>query len=126
MVLIWQVVDALPLPSRVVVGGAPGADRMFERAARARGHEVVVMRADWSRGKQAGFERNLDMLDTLMDLPDDARRVIAFWLGNSPGTRHTIRQAMYRRLPVDLHWRPAPEPQSDIRAFDQRELTDAP
>jgi hypothetical protein len=104
--LIRDRADALPPRSRVVVGGAPGADRAFEGAARIRGHEVIVMRADWSKGKGAGFRRNEAMLDRLDGLSDDERLVIAFWLGFSPGTRHTIREAMKRGIPLDLHWRP--------------------
>lgn len=102
--LIANVADLLPPRSTVVVGGALGADRMFEGAARIRGHEVIVMRADWSRGKGAGFDRNIAMLETGPDL------VIAFWLGFSPGTRHTIRETMKRGIPLDLHWRPAEGP----------------
>lgn len=104
--LIRDVADTLPPRSTVYVGGARGGDQAFEGAARVRGHTVIVMRADWSRGRGAGFERNIAMLDRLSLVPQDDRRVIAFWLGASPGTRHTIVEAMKRGLPLDLHWRP--------------------
>lgn len=121
---IRAAADALPERSTVIVGGARGADEAFEGAARLRGHTVIVDRAIWTptadtppeRIKQrrdgqpydsfAGFARNLKMLDRLAHLPDTDRRVIAFWLGTSPGTRHTIVEAMKRGIPLDLHWRP--------------------
>lgn len=104
--LIRARADALPERSTVIVGGALGADRAFEGAARIRGHTVIVDKADWSKGKGAGFARNRLMLDRLMHLSDDERLVIAFWLGASRGTRDTIVEAMRRRLPLELHWRP--------------------
>lgn len=71
----------------VVTGGARGADRIAERLARERGLAVEVIRADWQTyGRAAGMLRNR----TLVERCD---RVIAFWDGKSPGTRHTIELA---------------------------------
>jgi hypothetical protein len=106
--LIRDVADTLPERSTVIVGGARGADQAFEGAARIRGHTVIVDRADWSQGRGAGFARNVKMLDRLAHLPDDERLVIAFWLGSSRGTRHTIVEAMRRGYPLQMHWRPEP------------------
>jgi hypothetical protein len=113
--LIRDVADTLPPRSTVYVGGAQGVDTMFEGAARIRGHAIHVMRPKWTRedgstDKGAGFARNLAMLDRLAFVPDDERRVIAFWLGYSRGTRHTIVNAMERGIPLDLHWRPDTSP----------------
>lgn len=109
--LIRAVADTLPPRCTVICGGAPGVDQAFEGAARVRGHTVIIDRPLWhppggDYDKGAGFKRNLKMLDRLAHLPNDERRVIAFWLGTSRGTRHTIVEAMKRGLPLDLHWRP--------------------
>lgn len=58
---------------------------------------VKRFKPDWERfGKRAGIERNLQMLN---EKPD---RVIAFWDGVSPGTRHTITEARNRGIPVEI------------------------
>lgn len=122
--LIRAVMDTLPERSVVIVGGARGADQVAEGAARLRGHTVIVERPDWSvkpdtppgriRRRRdgtefdaaAGMVRTNVMLDRLDHLPDEERRVLAFWLGSSPGTRHGIREAMRRGYPLDVYWRP--------------------
>jgi hypothetical protein len=135
--LIRDRAEALPPKSLVICGGAEGADINFENAARSRGHTVVLMRAQWAvdedtpserirtrrDGTQydayAGFARNEQMLDALLEVDCDERLVIAFWLGTSRGTKHTIEQAMRRGLPVEIHWRPVPvrmEADGDERA----------
>lgn len=113
LALIRAVAYALPRRSTVIVGGARGVDQAFEGEARVLGHTVIVDRANWrpqgyegDYNPAAGFERNLKMLDRLAHLPNDERCVIAFWLGKSPGTRHTIVNAMKRGYPLNLHWRP--------------------
>lgn len=104
---IRTVVDTFPKRSLVIVGGARGADQIAEGAARIRGHEVDVMRAKWRPipggpvDKTAGFDRNLAMLDR------EPHLVVAFWVGASKGTRHTIVNAMKRGIPLEMHWRPA-------------------
>jgi hypothetical protein len=123
--LIRDRAEALPPKSLVICGGAEGADT------------VVLMRAQWAvdedtpserirtrrDGTQydayAGFARNEQMLDALLEVDCDERLVLAFWLGTSRGTKHTIEQAMRRGLPVEIHWRPVPvrmEADGDERA----------
>ena len=53
--------------------------------------------ADWDTyGKQAGFIRNIQMLDEKPDL------VIAFQKNASRGTQHTINEARKRGIPVEV------------------------
>ena len=68
----------------IVSGGARGVDRLGERYARERDIDLIVMNADWDTyGKSAGYRRNQDMSHV-------ATHLIAFWDGNSRGTKHMI------------------------------------
>lgn len=97
---IRGTVCALPKSATIIVGGARGADSIAEEAARRRGQNVIVVKADWSLGKGAGVLRNTKMLDMGPDL------VIAFWKGRSSGTRDTVVKTMKRSIPLRLEWRP--------------------
>lgn len=66
----------------VIHGGAPGADSLADRWARARGVPVEAHPADWSLGRSAGPARNRRMLARKPDL------VIAFPGGR--GTAHMV------------------------------------
>lgn len=48
----------------LVHGGCSGADLIAGALAERLGWRVVEMKADWSRGKKAGPERNQAMIDT--------------------------------------------------------------
>lgn len=81
----------------VIHGAARGPDRIAGAYAESLGFEVEEYPADWERlGKRAGIIRNLDMLDACPDL------VIAFWDGDSAGTKHTITEARKRGIPVEV------------------------
>lgn len=68
----------------IVSGGARGADRLGEQYAHERGYKLRIMRADWDRfGKSAGYRRN-EQMALIADV------LIAFWDGQSRGTRHMI------------------------------------
>lgn len=88
----------LPPDAVIFHGGARGADTVVGMIAAELGFTVEPpYRADWqTHGKRAGFVRNLEMLDTDPDL------VLAFWDGESRGTRHTIKEAKRRGIPVDV------------------------
>jgi hypothetical protein len=101
---VWSYVDELPGDCTVIVGGAHGADMFAEERARWRGLAVEVFKADWEQyGRRAGLVRNLQMLD--FPVPD---RVVAFWDGQSRGTRHTIRIARQRKIPVEIIFQEGP------------------
>lgn len=81
----------------IIHGDARGADRIADHCARRWGFAVERYPADWSKhGRRAGIIRNNVMLDT------KPNKVIAFWRGNSPGTRHTIEEARRRGIPVEV------------------------
>jgi hypothetical protein len=74
----------LPPETIVVSGGARGVDTTAAFAAVRRGLTCEVIRADWRRhGKRAGFLRNREVVAR-------ADRVVAFWDGESRGTKHAI------------------------------------
>ena len=69
--------------TKVISGGAKGADLLGERWAQENNIETLIFLADWSKGKGAGFARNFDIIK-------NADCVIAFWDGLSNGTKHSI------------------------------------
>ena len=73
--------------TRVISGGAQGADRMSERYAKEKGIQTEIYLADWDLfGKKAGFLRNTTIIE-------NAEVVVAFWDGKSRGTRDSIGKA---------------------------------
>lgn len=93
----------LPRDATIVVGDARGADAHAIRIARNLGLNVEIHRADWSMGRRAGLMRNLEMLD--YPVPD---LVLAFWDGESRGTRFTFKAAQARRIPTEVLRQPPP------------------
>lgn len=95
----WAVTRALveegPIPSLVIHGGAPGADRLADEVARFNGIHVAVVNALWGHygAKAAGPLRNAAMLRLSPD------KVIAFPGGR--GTENCIGQAEEVGIPVE-------------------------
>lgn len=78
----------------VISGTARGADQMGERYARERGFQLRRFPADWEQhGKSAGHIRNAKMAD-------NADALIAFWDGQSRGTKNMIDNARRKGLAV--------------------------
>ena len=78
----------------IVSGTANGADRLGERYAKEKGHQVTQFPAQWNKyGKSAGYKRNQQMADY-------ADYLIAFWDGKSRGTKHMIDIATAQGLQV--------------------------
>lgn len=68
----------------IISGGAKGADTLAYRYAKEYRLPIVVHKPDWDKWKKsAGYRRNVDIVN-------DCDMVIAFWDGNSKGTKHTI------------------------------------
>jgi len=68
----------------IISGGARGADQLGELYARQVGLRCIVQPADWNtHGKRAGHLRNEQM-------GDQSQGLLAFWDGESRGTRHMI------------------------------------
>ncbi len=80
----------------LVSGTARGADSLGEFWAQSRGIPVQRFPAHWDRyGKAAGMVRNAEMARY-------GSHLIAFWDGQSPGTRNMIETAEGFGLPVDI------------------------
>lgn len=96
---IEKVINKLSPGDTVISGAARGADSIADSLAVDRGDLIsIVIAADWDRlGKRAGFVRNIEMLEKKPDI------VYAFPLGESRGTRHTIREAEKRNIPVIIY-----------------------
>ena len=68
----------------IVSGHARGADTLGEKYAADENLDLEIYPADWKKfGKSAGFRRNEQMAEV-------ADAVIAFWNGESHGTKHMI------------------------------------
>jgi hypothetical protein len=89
---VVRFVQRLKPTTTVVSGGAPGVDWAAIAAAQFHGRPHEVFRAEWHKfGKAAGCLRNEKMIATVDGL-------VAFWDGQSPGTRHAIQCASKRGL----------------------------
>lgn len=76
----------------VVSGGASGPDKFGEMWAERSEHKVTVMPAEWNKhGKSAGPIRNQEMAEY-------ADALIAFWDGESRGTKNMIEEARKKKL----------------------------
>lgn len=82
----------------IISGGARGVDRRAIVAAEQHGVRTEEYEADWTRlGRPAGYVRN----QRLVEMAD---RVIAFWDGESKGTKHTIDLALRLRKSLEVHF----------------------
>ena len=71
----------------IVSGGAVGADSLSEKWAEENGIEILIFKPDWKKyGKRAGFIRNTQIVES-------ADTVVAFWDGESRGTKNSIDTA---------------------------------
>lgn len=98
--------DALRLQDQVEVvsGTASGADKLGEQYAKEKGYNIKQFPADWNKhGKSAGYIRNEEMA-----VYSDA--LIAFWDGQSKGTKHMIDLANKHGLKVKVVNYNLPEP----------------
>lgn len=78
----------------IISGMAKGADTLGEQYANENGFTVLGFPAEWNLyGKSAGIRRNEEMAKV-----GDA--LIAFWDGESPGTKHMIETAKSKKLLV--------------------------
>ena len=83
--LVFSILDGYKdTITKVISGGAKGADTIAEGWAYANGKDVQVFYPDWEKfGKSAGFKRNVDIIDA-------CQLCIAFWDGKSKGTLSSI------------------------------------
>jgi uncharacterized phage-like protein YoqJ len=70
-----------------VSGGARGVDKCAEKVAISIGLQTEIYPADWHKfGKAAGMKRNQQIVEV-------SDRIVAFWDGQSRGTKNTIDTA---------------------------------
>jgi predicted Rossmann fold nucleotide-binding protein DprA/Smf involved in DNA uptake len=80
-------IQSLPLDTIIVSGGARGVDKCAEKVAESIGLQTEIYPADWHKyGKAAGMKRNQQIVEA-------SDRVVAFWDGESKGTKNTIDTA---------------------------------
>ena len=80
----------------IMSGHAKGADLLVERFAEEHGLKFEVYPADWkAHYRSAGFRRNEQMGDI-------ANGLIAFWDGESHGTKHMIEYARSKEVDVNV------------------------
>lgn len=80
----------------IVSGGARGADTLGERYAKEHNCPLKVFPAEWDKfGKGAGYIRNAEMAAY-------ADALVAFWDGQSKGTKHMIELAQRSGLTVQV------------------------
>lgn len=78
----------------ILSGKATGADSLGERYAYENGFQVLSFPANWNLyGRQAGVKRNAEMAN-------EANALIAFWDGESHGTKHMIEIATKKGLNI--------------------------
>lgn len=81
---------------QIVSGAARGVDQTGEKYAASRGLDCIRFPADWEKyGKRAGYLRNEQMAE-------NADALVAFWDGQSRGTKHMIEIAKTRGLAVRI------------------------
>lgn len=95
--LLAAVLDESLSPGDVIVsGGCPlGADFYAEEYAKANDVKTLILPADWSKGLNAGFLRNVD-------IEAESVACIAFWDGVSNGTDHCMKLFHKSRKPVKM------------------------
>ena len=80
----------------IVSGTAKGADRLGEQYAKQHNYPLALFPADWDKhGKKAGYIRNEEMAKY-------SDMLIAFWNGESKGTKHMIDLARKHGLRVEV------------------------
>jgi hypothetical protein len=82
-----------------IVSGAhyKGADKLGEQYAKERAYKLTQFPADWKRfGRAAGPKRNEQMANY-------ANALIAFWDGESKGTKHMIKLAKNNNLEIYMY-----------------------
>ena len=88
----------------IVSGGANGADKLGERFANECGLRTRIFVANWDRySRRAGYMRNVEMAEFAADKENGLAygALIAFWDGQSKGTKHMIDTA--KKNGMDVH-----------------------
>jgi hypothetical protein len=86
---VRRFVTSLPAGTTVITGGASGVDAAAGDAARERSLGLIKLppRFEESTDPQASARRNQQLIDA-------AEVLVAFWDGESQGTRRTVERAL--------------------------------
>lgn len=83
-----------------ISGGCRGVDTLAERFCKLHNYPIKVFNADWvTYGKRAGYLRNKQMAEYAAD---GNGMLIAFWDGESKGTKMMVDIAMKNGLTVHV------------------------
>lgn len=86
-----------PEVTEIVSGGAKGIDTCARQYAQEHGLKLTEFLPDYRRyGRGAPLRRNLEIIAY-------ADQVLAFWDGNSPGTKHVIEQCKKQKKKVTVY-----------------------
>ena len=89
-----HMLKELPRITTIISGGAYGVDYLGECLAKAYSIPLEIYKAEWDKyGKSAGYKRNQLMANK-------ADSLIAWWDGESKGTKHMIDIALKLQLQV--------------------------
>lgn len=84
------------IPDTIVSGGAIGADTYAREFAKKKGLKLIEYFPNYEKfGKRAPLERNKLIIN-------ECDCVLAFWDGQSRGTRYTINYAKEKRRPIKI------------------------
>jgi hypothetical protein len=82
--------------TKIVSGGAKGADSLAEKYAKDNNLEILIFKPDWNKyGKAAGIIRNEDIIR-------ESTHIIAFWDKKSTGTKNSIDRAIKANKSVKI------------------------
>ena len=82
--LLKKTLNEITGITKVISGGAKGADSLAEQWAKENEIETVIYKPDWAKyGRGAGVVRNRLIIE-------DCDLCIAFWDGESKGTKSSI------------------------------------
>lgn len=91
-----DVLFSVKKPTSIICGEARGADTLGRKYAEERGIPVQSFPADWDTyGKRAGYIRNEEMAR-------HADALVAFWDGESRGTKNMICIASSSGIPIRI------------------------
>jgi len=83
-------------PNVVISGGAKGIDTIAEEWALRNNIDIIIHRPNYEiNGKKATWRRN----DVIVD---EADKIMAFWDGESTGTRYVINKALETRKNIEI------------------------
>ena len=93
---VRKYITTLAPDTCIVSGGAQGVDQAAEEAAQSRGLTTRVFLPEYNRyGRKAPIVRNQEIVE-------QADKLIAFWDGESRGTKNSIDLAHKKGIPVEI------------------------